>query len=116
MSVLTKMARELLIIDEDLPFRFQDPYYTRIDNFELYTFEQVWGDTTCGFGGIGGQAITTARTYVFVPMDVNEKCYVYIGGRFAYSCEWSEAFEKDLMNQNVAGKIRAGKYSIKKEK
>ena len=116
MSVLTKMARELLIIDEDIPFRFQDPRHTRIDNFELYTFEQVWGDTTCGFGGIGGQAITTARTYVFVPMDVNEKCYVYVGGRFAYSCEWSEVFEKDLMNQKVAGKIHADKYSIKKEK
>ena len=115
MSILTKMARELLAIDEDLPFRFQDPYRTRVDYFELYTFEQAWADTTCGFGGIGGRAITTARTYVFVPVDVDEKCYVYICGRFAYSCEWSETFKKDLMNQNVAGKIHAGKYAVKKE-
>ena len=116
MSTLTKIARELLTIDEDLPFRFKDLYHTRIDDFELYTFEQSWPDTTCGFGGVGGQAITTAITYVFVPVSVDEKCYVYIGGKFAYSCDWSETFKKDLMNQNVAGKIRAGKYSIKKEK
>lgn len=115
MNTLTKMARELLAIDEDLPFRFKDPYHTRVDYFELYTFEQSWGDTTCGFGGIGGQAITTARTYVFVPVSVDERCYVYIGGRFAYSCEWSELFKKDLMNQNVAGRIHANKYAINKE-
>ena len=43
MSGLTKMARELLTIGEDLPLRFQDPYHTRVDDFELYTFEQSWG-------------------------------------------------------------------------
>ena len=47
------MARELLAIDEDLPFRFKDPYHTRVDNFELHTFKQCWADTTCGFGGMG---------------------------------------------------------------
>lgn len=115
MSSLTKMARELLAIDEDLLFRFKDPYHTRVDDFELHTFEQAWADTTCGFGGYGGQAITTARTYVFVPVSVDEKCYVYIGGSFAYSCEWSEIFRNDLMNQNVAGRIHASKYAINKE-
>lgn len=114
MSTLTKMARELLTIDDDLPFRLKAYPHTRVDDFELYTFEQAWADTTCGFGGIGGQAITTARTYVFVPVNVDERCYVYIGGRFAYSCEWSETFKKDLMNQNVAGKIYAGKYAVKR--
>lgn len=42
MSTLTKMARELLAIDEDLPFRFKDPYHTRVGDFELHTFEQCW--------------------------------------------------------------------------
>ena len=40
---LTEMARELLAIEADLPFRFkykEKPYPT-IDDFELYTFEQV---------------------------------------------------------------------------
>lgn len=59
--------------------------------------------------------ITTARTYVFVPVSADERCYVYIGGRFSYSCEWSEVFKQDLMNQNVAGRIHAGKYVINKE-
>lgn len=111
MSVLTKIAKELLMIDEDIVYRFKNPYRTCIDDFILHTFEQSWGDTSCGFGGMGGQKITTARTYVFVPEQIEEKCYVYIGGRFAYSCEWSEIFEKDLKNQNVVGRVRCGKYN-----
>ena len=71
------MARELLTIDEDLSFRFKDPYHTHVNDFELYTFKQCWADTTCGFGGMDSQTITTARTYVFVPVSVDEKCYVY---------------------------------------
>lgn len=114
---LTGMAREILNIEADLPYRFDysDNSNPTLDDFELHTFEQTWADTTCGFGGFGGQAITTARTYVFVPVSINERCYVYIGGRFAYSCEWSEVFKKDLMNQNVAGRTHAGKYVINKE-
>ena len=64
---------------------------------------------------MGGQAITTARTYVFVPVSVDERCYVYIGGRFAYSCEWSEVLAEDLREHSMAGKTRASKYSVEKE-
>jgi hypothetical protein len=33
---------------------------------EMYCFPQVWGSTALGFGGIGGQAITSALTTVFL--------------------------------------------------
>lgn len=46
-----------------------------------YSFPQTWGSTALGFGGIGGQAITTAQTYVVL---ANGAIYVYFGSRFAY--------------------------------
>lgn len=112
MSVLTRMARELLAIDEDISYRLEG-CYTTVDDFELYTFEQCWSDTTCGFGGVGGQTIMTARTYVFVPLSVNEKCYVYIDGDFAYCCEWNKTFQNDLENRRMAGQVDSYKYMHK---
>lgn len=112
---LTSMARELLAIEEDLPYRFDYSAGDRptINDFDLYTFEQTWGSTALGFGGIGGQAITAARTYVFVPI-CNQKCFVYFAGRFAYAADYTEAFKEDLRNQRMESVSRSGKY-IKKE-
>lgn len=111
---LTKMARELLAIEADLPFRFkykEKPYPT-IDDFELYTFEQVWGSTVLGFGGMGGQAMTSARTYVFIPIHCNQKCFVYFAGRFAYEVDYSEKFMKDVLERNIASVTESGKYKV----
>lgn len=108
---LTQMARELLNIEADLPFRFD--YSTErptIDDFELHTFNQTWGSTALGFGGFGGQAITEARTYVFVPINCNQQCFVYFGSRFAYRVDWCEALRDDIYNQQVEPVNRAGKY------
>lgn len=60
---LTQIAREILSTKEDLPFRFdynENPHPT-LDDFELYTFEQIWGSTALGFGGIGGQMLTNTH-------------------------------------------------------
>lgn len=50
-------------------------------NFSWYAFPQTWGSTALGFGGIGGQAMTTAQTYVVITYGT---VYVYFGSRFAY--------------------------------
>ena len=50
-------------------------------SWEWYAFPQVWGSTALGFGGIGGQALTTAQTYVILAQG---SIYVYFGSRFAY--------------------------------
>lgn len=112
---LTQMAREILSIEEDLPFRFDYSEKQRptLDNFELYTFEQVWGSTALGFGGIGGQAMTSARTYVFVPINCNQKCFVYFAGRFAYKADYSQEFMDDVLRGNMESVSRAGKYNLK---
>ena len=109
---LVQMAREILTIENDLPNRFnynQKPYPT-LDDFELYTFEQVWGSTALGFGGIGGQSITSARTYVFVPQSCDERCFVYFGGQFAYAVPYSDVLMADVAAGCMAPVAMSGKY------
>ena len=113
---ITHMAKELLLIEEDLPFRFEykEKPYPTIDDFELYTFEQVWGSTSLGFGGMGGQAMTSARTYVFIPMTCNQKCFVYFAGRFAYAVDYSEKFMNDVISGNMKSVSLSNEYKINK--
>jgi hypothetical protein len=77
---------------------------TRHDEYHLTIlamFPQTWGSTALGFGGIGGQAITTAYTTV-VESDIDASCCVYFGGRFAYRIEHpNEQFRKDLFEQRM---------------
>lgn len=111
---LVQMAKEILIIEGDLPYRFD---YSKerptIDSFKLHTFTQMWGSTALGFGGFGGQAMTEARTYVFVPITGNQKCFVYFGSQFAYKADWCEELRKDIENQNIAPVNQKGKYILK---
>lgn len=109
---LTRMAREILAIEADLPYRFDysDNSNPILDDFELYTFEQTWGSTALGFGGVGGQAITSAITYVFIPISINQKCFVYFAGRFAYAVDYSEKFMKDVLDCDMASVAESGKY------
>ncbi len=109
---LTRMAREILAIEADLPYRFDysDNSNPTLDDFELYTFEQTWGSTALGFGGVGGQAITSAITYVFIPISINQKCFVYFAGRFAYAVDYSEKFMKDVLDCDMASVAESGKY------
>lgn len=112
---LIGMAREILAIEADLPYRFNYKAKTRptINDFDIFTFEQIWGSTALGFGGCGGSAMTTARTYVFVPKIDEQKCFVYFAGKFAYAVDYSEKFMKDVYNENMESVARAGKYSLK---
>ncbi len=57
------------------------PYHSEID---IYSFPQQWSSTALGFGGIGGQAFTTALTVVVI---CGREACVYFGGRFAYKIQ-----------------------------
>ena len=109
-----QMAMEILDIESDLPYRFDYTlkYPPQIDDFDLFTFEQVWSSTALGFGGIGGQAITSATTYVFIPKSTESKCFVYFAGKFAYSVKYSRKFMEDVIANNVASVGASAKYSI----
>lgn len=109
---LVSMAREILAIEADLPSRLN---YTKspkpsIDDFELYTFMQTWGSTALGFGGIGCDVLTEARTYVFVPVTCEQKCFVYFAGRFAYKADYCDALKEDLRKGRMEPFARASKY------
>ena len=109
---LTRMARELLAIENDFPFRVNryKPHCTTVDDFEFYVFEQVWGSTSLGFSDMGGQTITAANTCVLIPLVEDEKCHVYFAGRFAYSVDYSRTFMDDVMSRHMEPVSRASKY------
>jgi hypothetical protein len=108
---LRDMALELLLIDRNFTCYLKDPYHTRMEDFEFFTFEQTWGNTSGGFEGIGGCAMTNQRTYVFVPVYTEkEECLVFFGGRFAYHAPYCETFLEDVRNQRVAGVSKKSKY------
>ena len=78
-------------------------------DIEVRMFPQTWSSTALGFGGIGGQAITSAYTVVITSGD---HAAVYFGGRFAYLVkDWGscEDFRKDLSATSMAAIDRAKK-------
>jgi len=72
-------------------------------------FRQSWGSTSLGFGGIGGQAITTAYTIV---VECISEYAVYFGGRFAYLItQPNEKFFEDVAAQQLADVAHKSKYA-----
>lgn len=75
---------------------------TNPHDYSVTLFEQTWMSTALGFGGIGGQAITSAYTVVIDYMFTNEYS-VYFAGRFAYKVEHPNlAFFEDVAKQNMS--------------
>ena len=107
------IAKQLLNINDDIQYRFnfsKDNRRVTVDDFDLHIFEQTWGSTALGFGGIGGQAMTTEFTYVFVPIHCNQNCFVYFGDQFAYEAEYCEQLSEDIGNRCMKPCNRAGYY------
>ena len=65
-------------------------------------FVQTWGSTALGFGGIGGQAITSAYVCV-IESNLLGQFAVYFGGRLAYVIERPNTkFMEDIASQRMA--------------
>lgn len=109
MNKLERKIRELTAINEDLPKRFKDEC-SSVDDFDMYSFEQIWGSTALGFGGM---KCTAATTYVFVPFDCDEKCFVYFGTGFAYAADCNDKFKEDLRAQCMKPVYQSGAYRKK---
>jgi hypothetical protein len=109
---LTQIAKEILIIESDIRFRlnYKSDYHVSVDDFDMYTFKQTWGTTSLGFSGVGGSAITEARTYVFIPRIDNQPCIVYFAGQFAYAVPYSKVFMEDVKNHNMEPQYKIYKY------
>lgn len=74
-----------------------DPY-----SYSVTMFEQSWGSTALGFGGVGGQAITGAYTVIIDNIYTSEYS-VYFGGRFAYKVNNpNKTFFEDMAYQDMS--------------
>lgn len=108
---LTKMVDELNAINNDIVTRMGYPENTTLtDDVEVHVFEQVWGSTALGFGGIGGQAMTAARIWGIIPESSSFPCYVYFGGSFAYETPYSKVLMDDIRNEQMEPVSSSGKY------
>jgi hypothetical protein len=88
--------------------------YKQHPEVEVYSFPQGWGSTALGYGGIGGQAMTSAQTIVLYDMYYNV-ARVYFGGeRLAYQIiNPSQKFFDDLGKCQMKEIYRAGVYKRK---
>jgi len=109
-------AQEILNIKQNYGYhldyeKLKEQHIRRIDDndFEVYIFEQLWGNTSGGFEGIGGSAMTTQTTYVLIPK-FDHDCLVFFGGRFAYKAPYNEKFKEDVAKGNIRGKSGSDYY------
>lgn len=77
---------------------------------EVYVFPQVWSSTALGFGGLGGQAITTAYTTVVIG-PAGDAC-VYFGKRLAYHIAQPDrqVLAKDIAQARMVSVAESGRY------
>ena len=99
------MTADLVRINQDIINRRKE-----IEKYNVYDFDQTWASTALGFGGVGGSAMTTARTYVLIPESDEEKAYVYFGGEFAYRVPINNRFRFDLRAHSMASVDESGRY------
>jgi len=73
-----------------------------LNELDVHCFAQCWSSTSCGFGGVGGQAFTTADTVVVT--NEQRSAAVYIAGRFAYAINRpGKIFYEDLASHSMKG-------------
>ena len=82
---------------------------------QIISFEQSWPSTALGFGGFGGDMITTEYTTVIILVDLEtNKSFadVFFAGKFAYRVPYksNSLVQQDIMHQSMASVKHAGKY------
>ncbi len=79
---------------------------------QIFSWPQIWGSTACGFGGIGGAAMTTAQTVVVKCMGL-DVALVYHHNKFAYAIEEpNEKFEERFRERNLPGAANLFKQEV----
>ena len=102
---LLNMSKDLISIYQDIRHRIAPGI-----SLTLYDFDQTWASTALGFGGVGGSAMTTARTYVLIPCSAQDRAFVYFAGCFAYKTPINDRFREDLKNHRMASVAESGRY------
>lgn len=84
-----------------------------ISESSIFQWIQTWGSTSCGFGGIGGAAMTSADCVVVefdsrYSVNLGIAC-IYHHGRFAYSCIIDDTYIEMVKNRAMPGQASVKK-------
>lgn len=83
-----------------------------MQSLNLHVASQMWSNTSCGWGGIAGQAFTSCNVITMYSKSIGV-AYVYIAGRFAYSAACSDTFIKCMTGSALPGwaDVEVGLYA-----
>ncbi len=87
------------------------------EELAVNTWEQIFSSTTCGFKGVGGQAMTRALVVMLCPLDGNGHdgpIRVYMNSKFAYQIERpNDVFIEDMLACKLMDQAHyGGQYSV----
>lgn len=85
---------------------------------DMVAFTQLWSSTALGFGGIGGSAMTTGLTTIYIiPNTKTTEGWVFFNSGFAYKAEIDDTFLKDMEKRYMPSReIAKTKYKGYNEK
>lgn len=84
---------------------------SNLDDLHVFVFPQTWSSTALGFGGVGGQVMTTAYTIAVLDMYRCNAC-VFFDGTLAYQVpRFDTVFLNDVHGLSVRPVSQAYRYS-----
>lgn len=63
---------------------------------DFHIIQTTWGNTSGGWQGIGGAAMTTNYTVV-IENKMMSAAFIYFGGKLAYICKIDEKYNRDFI-------------------
>lgn len=68
-------------------------WYNVWADIDMHVVKQIWSSTSCGWGGIGGAAMTNAYTVIIVNYQM-KAMFVYWSGKLAYIAHLNDKVDK----------------------
>lgn len=103
---ISPAGKTITVCCDDACRRMEIPQHS----IRVYSWPQTWANTSCGFGGISGQAITTAQTIIVIAPD-ERVCVYHGGGSFAYMVQKpSNFFWRNVGEFKLPGKIESKQH------
>lgn len=75
---------------------WNSPVVKHWNEIDIHITSQMWGSTACGWGGMGGAAMTSNYNYI-IHQKYTDLLYVYWNGKLAYIVKRSEIADLSRM-------------------
>ena len=99
-ETLVKFWNEKIVKRETSTYMTEDEY-RQWREINFHVVRQIWGNTSGGWQGIGGSAMTSAYTVIIENNWYGLAC-IYYNGKLAYICEMDEKYI-DYMSKQYRG-------------